>query len=76
MEPILMVGEVEVLGLINTNIKQRHRPYGSAHNEYTLPTHSIRRVLEHDHGGDYPVTFHMERLVSFSRRIGPLTQHR
>ncbi|KAL5387958.1 hypothetical protein DPSP01_003356 [Paraphaeosphaeria sporulosa] len=43
MEPILM----------------RHRPYSAVYNEYTLPTHSIRRVLGHDQNVDYPVTFHM-----------------
>lgn len=38
---------------------QRHRPYSPETNEYTLPTHSIRRVLEEDLGVDYPLTFHM-----------------
>ena len=43
MEPILM----------------RHRPYDQRTQEFSLETHSIRRVLEHDDGQQYPLTFHM-----------------
>lgn len=43
MEPILM----------------RHRPYDRDTHEFSLQTHSIRRVLEEDDGQEYPLTFHM-----------------
>lgn len=43
MEPILM----------------RHRPYDSRTHEFNLETHGIRRVLERDHGQEYPLTFHV-----------------
>ncbi|KAK7397695.1 hypothetical protein QQX98_012936 [Neonectria punicea] len=43
MEPILM----------------RHRPYDIRSHEFSLETHAIRRVLEHDEGQEYPVTFHL-----------------
>ncbi|KAI5803183.1 fungal-specific transcription factor domain-containing protein [Geopyxis carbonaria] len=43
MEPILM----------------RHRPYDHNGEEFRLESHSIRRVLQHDAGMEYPVTFHM-----------------
>ncbi|KAH6995046.1 fungal-specific transcription factor domain-containing protein [Ilyonectria destructans] len=43
MEPILM----------------RHRPYDIRTHEFSLETHAIRRVLEHDEGQEYPVTFHL-----------------
>ncbi|KAF7551131.1 hypothetical protein G7Z17_g5240 [Cylindrodendrum hubeiense] len=43
MEPILM----------------RHRPYDVRTHEFNLETHAIRRVLEHDEGQEYPVTFHV-----------------
>ncbi|KAF5025094.1 hypothetical protein F66182_2795 [Fusarium sp. NRRL 66182] len=45
MEPILM----------------RHRPYDLQTHEFSLDTHSIRRVLERDDGQEYPLTFHMAR---------------
>ncbi|KAE8385234.1 fungal-specific transcription factor domain-containing protein [Aspergillus alliaceus] len=51
MEPILM----------------RHRPYDNQTHEYQLETHSIRRVLHHDMGMQYPVTFH---IVSDDKAIG------
>ncbi|KAF2503184.1 hypothetical protein BU16DRAFT_588778 [Lophium mytilinum] len=53
MEPILM----------------RHRPYDPISHEYRLQTHSIRRVLDHDEGLEYPVTFHLatdEKAIGFS----------
>lgn len=37
----------------------RHRPYDPLTHEFSLETHSIRRVLERDDGQEYPLTFHM-----------------
>ena len=45
MEPILM----------------RHRPYDPGTHEFSLETHSIRRVLEKDDSQEYPLTFHMAK---------------
>lgn len=43
MEPILM----------------GHYPYDALSHEFSLETHAIPRVLEHDNGQEYPLTFHM-----------------
>ncbi|KPM36605.1 hypothetical protein AK830_g9947, partial [Neonectria ditissima] len=56
MEPILM----------------RHRPYDVHTHEFSLETHSIRRVLEHDDGQEYPVTFH---LAADEKAVDPDPTH-
>ncbi|KAH7109003.1 fungal-specific transcription factor domain-containing protein [Dactylonectria macrodidyma] len=56
MEPILM----------------RYRPYDIHTHEFSLETHSIRRVLEHDEGQEYPVTFH---LAADGKAVDPDPTH-
>lgn len=46
---------------------QRHRPYDSSRHEYSLETHSMRRVQTTDNGVEYPVAFHM---VDDSKALG------
>ncbi|KAI5305429.1 hypothetical protein KEM56_004466 [Ascosphaera pollenicola] len=36
-----------------------HHPYDPTTNMFTLETHQVRRVLKHDRGMNYPLTFHI-----------------
>ncbi|KAH7160529.1 fungal-specific transcription factor domain-containing protein [Dactylonectria estremocensis] len=55
----LLFSELHGLGSDMEPILMRHRPYDIHTHEFSLETHSIRRVLEHDEGQEYPVTFHL-----------------
>ncbi|KAG9257374.1 fungal-specific transcription factor domain-containing protein [Emericellopsis atlantica] len=68
----LVPGSLPVLGLASERfaelyglgsdmepILMRHRPYDKTTHEFSLETHSIRRVAEKDNGQEYPLTFHM-----------------
>lgn len=52
-------GELYGLGSDMEPILMRHRPYDGYTHEFSLETHSIRRVLVKDDGQNYPLTFHM-----------------
>ncbi|CAK7206134.1 hypothetical protein SEUCBS139899_008918 [Sporothrix eucalyptigena] len=55
-------GELYGIGSDMEPILMRHRPYDKFTQEFSLDTHSIRRVLERDTNSidtvDYPLTFH------------------
>ena len=54
---------------------QRHRPYDSSRHEYSLETHSMRRVQTTDNGVEYPVAFHMVDDSKALGYIGDFTEH-
>jgi hypothetical protein len=57
-EPLLMVSRCSFVAK-SLRSSQRHRPYDPARQEYSLETHSMRRVHTTDNGVEYPVAFHM-----------------
>ncbi|KAH7130859.1 fungal-specific transcription factor domain-containing protein, partial [Dactylonectria macrodidyma] len=68
----LRFSELHGLGSDMEPILMRHRPYDIHTHEFSLEMHSIRRVLEHDEGQEYPVTFH---LAANEKAVNPDLTH-
>ncbi|KAH8657237.1 fungal-specific transcription factor domain-containing protein [Ilyonectria robusta] len=68
----LRFSELYGLGSDMEPILMRHRPYDIYTHEFSLETHSIRRVLEYDEGQEYPVTFH---LAANEKVVNPHSTH-
>ncbi|KAL6401222.1 hypothetical protein AUP68_16951 [Ilyonectria robusta] len=68
----LLFSELHGLGSDMEPILMRYRPYDIHTHEFSLEMHSIRRVLEHDEGQEYPVTFH---LAANEKAVNPDSTH-